>query len=76
MSASINLRDVEEIINSLVKKGVEYAVALYPFFFSFDEERYRNVVETIRSTFGEDVAEKVYREIAEAFKTSILWQRL
>jgi len=68
MSASINLRDVEEIINSLVKKGVEYAVALYPFFFSFDEERYRNVVETIRSAFGEDVAEKVYREITEAFK--------
>ena len=31
MSFSINVDNVKEIVNNLVKKGVAYIVALYPF---------------------------------------------
>jgi len=74
MSASINVKDIEAIIDSFVKKGVEYTVAFYPFIPSSYKERYENVIDTLRPAFGEKVAEKVYQEIAEAFKNIDLWR--
>jgi MoaA/NifB/PqqE/SkfB family radical SAM enzyme len=53
MSTSINVKDIEAIIDSFVKKGVEYTVALYPFIPSSDKERHENVIDTLRPAFGE-----------------------
>jgi len=68
MSSPINVKDVEALIDSLVRKGVAYAVALYPFLYSFDERGYANTVRTLEPAFGRDVAERVYSELATMFK--------
>ena len=76
MSSPINVKDVEALIDSLVKKGVAYAAALYPFLYSSDEHRYVNTVETLEPAFGRDVAERVYFELTAMFKNVDLWIKL
>jgi hypothetical protein len=76
MSVSINIKDIENIVISFVKKGISYAVALYPFVFSFEDSRHKNVIETLVPAFGEQVAEKVYRELSEVFKNIDLWTKV
>jgi len=73
MSSPINVKDVEALIDSLVRKGVAYAVALYPFLYSFDEDRYVNTVKTLEPAFGRDVAESIYRELSGAFSFALLF---
>ena len=68
MSSSINVKDVEALIDSLVRKGVAYAVALYPFLYSFEEERWVNTIRSLEPAFGRDVAEKISNELSETFK--------
>jgi hypothetical protein len=66
VSASID--SIKTIVSELIGKGVEYAVGLYPYFYSFSEHRYENVIATLEPAFGRDVAKKVYHEIERTFK--------
>jgi predicted RecB family endonuclease len=76
MSSSINVKDVEALIDNLVRKGAAYAVALYPFLYSSDEDRYINTVRTLEPAFGRDIAERVYSELTTMFKNVDLWTEL
>jgi hypothetical protein len=76
MSSSINVKDVEALIDSLVRKGVAYAVALYSFLYSFEDERWINIVRTLEPALGKDVAEKIYNELRESFKNINLWSEI
>jgi predicted RecB family endonuclease len=76
MSSSINVKDVEALIDNLVRKGVAYTVALYPFLHSSDEDRYINTVKTLEPAFGRDIAERVYSELTAMFKNVDLWTKL
>jgi hypothetical protein len=71
-----NVKDFEAIIDSLVRKGVAYAVALFPFLHSHDEYRYASTIRTLEPAFGRDVAEKIYKELEEAFKNVDLGAKL
>ena len=72
MSSTVNVRDIEALVDSFVRKGIAYAVALYPFFHSY-EKAYINVVSTLEPAFGRDVAESIYRELSGAFSSVDLW---
>jgi hypothetical protein len=66
VSASID--SIKPIVSKLIGKGVEYAVGLYPYFYSFSKHRYENVIATLEPAFGRNVAKKVYHEIERTFK--------
>jgi|GEM_PF-329204 hypothetical protein len=75
MSFSINIDNVKEIVNNLVKKGVAYIVALYPFLYSFYSKldpypaaRYDNVIKTLDPAFGTNNANMVYSDIEEVLE--------
>ncbi len=74
MSTSID--DIKTIVSELIGKGVEYAVGLYPYFYSISERRYKNVIATLEPAFGRDVAERVYLEIERTFKGVDLYVRV
>jgi hypothetical protein len=71
-----NVKDFEAIIDSLVRKGVAYAVALFPFLHSYDKHRYASTIRTLEPAFGRDTAEKIYKELEEAFKNVDLGAKL
>jgi predicted RecB family endonuclease len=70
------VRDIEALVDSFVRKGIAYAVALYPFLYSFEEERWVNTIRSLEPAFGRDIAERIYRELTEAFKDINLWTKL
>jgi len=76
MSSTVNVRDIEALVDSFVRKGIAYAVALYPFLYSFEEERWVNTIRSLEPAFGRDIAERIYRELTEAFKDINLWTKL
>jgi predicted RecB family endonuclease len=72
----ISIRDAEALVDSLVRKGVAYAVALYPFLYSSSDDRYINTVKTLEPAFGKDIAEKIYNELHKSFENINLWTKL
>jgi hypothetical protein len=71
-----SVKDFEAIIDSLVRKGVAYAVALFPFLHSYDKHRYASTIRTLEPAFSRDTAEKIYKELEEAFKNVDLGAKL
>ena len=67
MSSSIDLENVEVLVNGIIKKGVAYAVGLITYLYSSVDFRYNNVVATLKPAFGVTVAEKVYNDLADVF---------
>jgi hypothetical protein len=67
LRVSVGINEVRAIVDNLAKKGVAYAVGLYPYIYSLDYE-YGNVRRTLEPAFGASVAERVWSEIAEALK--------
>jgi hypothetical protein len=65
---SIDVDSVRALVDRLASQGVEYAVGLYPFIYSSEEFRYRNVTATLEPAFGSDVAKRVYSDLVNAFK--------
>ena len=76
MSSPVNIKDIEVLIDSIVKKGVAYAVGLITFLHSFEDYRSRNVVATLEPAFGATVAARVYNDLAEAFKNIDMYARV
>jgi len=75
MSVSI-VDEAKAIIDDLVKRGVAYAVGLYPFLHSVSEWRSSNVRTTLKPAFGANEAERVYSELERAFKNIDLYIRV
>jgi hypothetical protein len=75
MSASI-VDEAKAIIDDLVKRGVAYAVGIYPFLHSVSEWRSSNVRATLEPAFGANEAERVYSELERAFKNIDLYVRV
>jgi hypothetical protein len=73
---STSIDDIKTIVSELIGKGVEYAVGLYPYFYSISERRYKNVIATLEPAFGRDVAERAYLEIERTFKGVNLYVRV
>jgi len=67
LSLSSPASTVKALIDSSVRKGIAYAVALYPFLYSDYEWRYSNTLRTLEPAFGEDSAERIYNELSQAF---------
>jgi hypothetical protein len=65
---SVDVDSVRALVDRLASQGVEYAVGLYPFIYSSEEFRYRNVTATLEPAFGSDVAKRVYSDLVNAFK--------
>jgi len=77
VSPSVSIKDVEVLVDNIVKKGVAYAVGLISFLHSdSDYYRYRNVVATLEPAFGVTVATKVYNDLAEAFKNIDMYAKV
>ena len=68
MSMSI-VDEAKAIIDDLVKRGVAYAVGLYPFLHSVSEWRSSNVRATLEPAFGANEAERVYSELERHLRT-------
>ena len=68
MSSPASTSDVEALIDGLVRKGVAYAVALYPFLYSSDTWRQENTLRTLEPAFGRDIAKRVYDELSQTFR--------
>jgi hypothetical protein len=68
--------EAKAIIDDLVKRGVAYAVGLYPFLHSVSEWRSSNVRATLEPAFGANEAERVYSELERAFKNIDLYVRV
>jgi len=73
---SIDVDSVRALVDRLASQGVEYAVGLYPFIYSSEEFRYRNVTATLEPAFGSDVAKRVYSDLVNAFKGVDLYVRV
>jgi len=76
MSSHIDIKDIKVLIDNIVKKGVAYAVGLITFLCSNVNYRYINVVDTLKPAFGVTVAEKVYYDLAEAFKNINIYAKV
>jgi uncharacterized protein involved in tolerance to divalent cations len=75
MSASI-VDEAKAIVDDLVKRGVAYAVGLYPFFHSTVWWRGSNVKRALESAFGTNEAERVYSELERVFKNIDLYVKV
>jgi hypothetical protein len=73
---SVSIDSIKTIVSELIGKGVEYAVGLYPYFYSISERRYKNVIATLEPAFGRDVAERVYHEIERTFRDVDLYVKV
>jgi hypothetical protein len=60
-----SVRALIDRLDRLASRGVEYAVGLYTFIYSFE---LRNFVATLGPAFGDDVARRVYSDLVIAFK--------
>jgi hypothetical protein len=70
------IENIKGVVNNLVSKGIAYTVTLYPFFTSSYDHRYGNVIATFEPAFGKDIADKVYSEIREAFKSIDMYAKM
>jgi hypothetical protein len=75
MSVSV-LDEARAIIDDLVKRGVAYAVGLYPFLHSIEEWRSSNVGATLGPAFGANETERVYSELERVFKNIDLYVKV
>jgi hypothetical protein len=73
---SVDIDGVRALVDRLASQGVEYAVGLYPFIYSSEEFRHRNVTATLESAFGSDVAKMVYSELENVFKGVDIYARV
>jgi hypothetical protein len=73
---SVDIDGVRALVDRLASQGVEYAVGLYPFIYSSEEFRHRNVTATLESAFGSDVAKRVYSELENVFKGVDIYARV
>jgi len=73
---SVSIDNIKAIVGELIGKGVEYAVGLYPYFYSISERRYKNAIATLEPAFGRDVAERVYHEIERTFRDVDLYVKV
>jgi len=75
VSSHINIKNIEVLVDNIVRKGVAYAVGLITFLHAVDFRR-SNVIDTLKPAFGATVAEKVYDDLDEAFRNIDIYTKV
>jgi ribosomal protein L23 len=69
MGFCMSIDKVKAMIDDLARKGIAYAVGLYPYLYSYSSDyEYINVMNTLEPAFGNKVAREVYSRLCEVFK--------
>ncbi len=66
-SPTMSIDDIVKLVDEVARKGLPYAIGVFVFFRSLEDEAFSNTFSTLKEGFGEEIARTVITEVRSRF---------